>query len=125
METPPSPPSPPPRFSVSEAATPRFTEHINDSPPYQQYQNFDAQDTGVPRYGSDAGTIFDRRLSKKDRPYSPSELDDMPMAEAYLGTNQSEKEVVIPPIAPEPSHQQTDNTIRPRRKRICGIPAIL
>ncbi|PPJ55533.1 hypothetical protein CBER1_05374 [Cercospora berteroae] len=126
IETPPSPHSPPPRFSVSEATTPRFTEHIHDSPPYQQYQNFDAQDNGVPRYGSDAGTLVDGRLSKKDRPYSPSELDDMPMAETYRNKNdESEKEVVVPPIAPEAFPQQADNTIRPQRRRICGIPAIL
>ncbi|KAI5362178.1 hypothetical protein Slin14017_G074150 [Septoria linicola] len=115
--------TPPPRFSVSETGTPRFTEHFNDTPPYQQYQNFEGEGTGVPRYGSDASTLPSHRLSTKERPYPPSELDRMPMAEMYRDETE-EKEVVAPAIAPEPYRPPLDNTVRPQRRRICGMAVI-
>lgn len=102
----------------------------SDAPPYQQYQNFAGQDTGVPQYGSDVGsvsqTLSGRTLSSKERPRSPSELEFMPMAQTVHSENE-EKEVVMPPIAPEPYHlpiPMDNNTVRPQRRRICGLSVV-
>lgn len=103
----------------------------NDAPPYSQYQNFAGQDTGVPQYGSDAAKVG-HNTSNKERPRSPIELDIMPLAETYRGDHE-EKEVVIPtPIPPaskpepEPDRPMSANhgTTKPRKRRICGVPAI-
>ncbi|KAF7194603.1 hypothetical protein HII31_04109 [Pseudocercospora fuligena] len=123
MDSPPSRiESPPPRFSESGTGTPRFTEHFNASPPYQQCQNFEGEQTGVPQYGqTQEGTVLgSHRLSDKERPYSPTELVS-PMPETYRSDNE-EKEVVIPPLQPE-AYQRPEE--RPqKRRRICGIPPL-
>ncbi|KJX92547.1 hypothetical protein TI39_contig5841g00003 [Zymoseptoria brevis] len=109
--------NPSPRLSAT--SSPRFTEHFNSTPPYQQYPTPDREHVRAPSYASQA-TTMQHRISNKDHPMSPSEISS-PFPEAYQ-RDMSEKEVVVPPpLPPPPQNYKSPSEIRPPPKRICGI----
>jgi len=118
--------SPPPRFSETGSynsnGTPRFTEHFNNSPPYQGFAEYDATSAPIPRYEQPNGPMMHHRLSNKERSLSPSELVS-PMPEAYQKDDEEKEVAVSAPAQPEAKHEpEAGATIRKPKRRVCGLP---
>ncbi|KAK6388254.1 hypothetical protein LTR65_008096 [Meristemomyces frigidus] len=97
--------------------TPRFTEHLNSSPPYQQYPN-SPELASVPQYGADDSVRhLGPRLSTKGRPLSP-ELMSPGLESVWAG--EGEKEVFYPTTQPDPYEAPREQP-RPAKRRVCGI----
>ncbi|KAI6884843.1 hypothetical protein KC355_g21792, partial [Hortaea werneckii] len=104
----------PPRFS--ETNSPRFTEHINSTLPYERYFPY-PETPNAPQYDTDGGARgFGDKPPGKDRPLSP-ELASPGLESVWA--HESEKEVAAPPQPPRP-HRRAEEL--PPRRRLCGLP---
>ncbi|KAK5127916.1 hypothetical protein LTR85_005033 [Meristemomyces frigidus] len=119
----------PPRFP--EMNSPRFTEHLHSSPPYQQYPTSpelayptspELASRSIPQYGADDNVRhMGPRLSTKERPLSP-ELMSPGLESVWAG--EGEKEVFYPTPQPHP-YQPPQEQEQPGKRRLCGMPAKL